>query len=132
MFQAVEYIPPAETPDEDYPYILSTGRVLYHYHAGSMTRRCQGLDEIYPESLAEINPSDAQELGVEDGEMVRIASRRGEVEVKAKVTERAPKGVVFMNFHFNEAAANILTNPALDPVGKIPEYKVCAVRMEKA
>ncbi len=132
LFQAVEYIPPAETPDEDYPYILSTGRVLYHYHAGSMSRRCQGLDEIYPESLAEINPSDAQELGVEDGEMVRIASRRGEVEVKAKVTERAPKGVVFMNFHFNEAAANILTNPALDPVGKIPEYKVCAVRMEKA
>ena len=132
LFQAVEYIPPAETPDEDYPYILSTGRVLYHYHAGSMTRRCQGLDEIYPESLAEINPSDAQDLGVEDGEMVRIASRRGEVEVKAKVTERAPKGVVFMNFHFNEAAANILTNPALDPVGKIPEYKVCAVRMEKA
>jgi len=132
LFQAVEYLPPAETPDEDYPYILSTGRVLYHYHAGSMTRRCQGLDEIYPESLAEINPSDAQELGVEDGEMVRIASRRGEVEVKAKVTERAPRGVVFMNFHFNEAAANILTNPALDPVGKIPEYKVCAVRMEKA
>ncbi|MFQ5987935.1 MAG: formate dehydrogenase subunit alpha, partial [Dehalococcoidia bacterium] len=132
LFQAVEYIPPAETPDEDYPYLLSTGRVLYHYHTGSMTRRCQGLDEIYPESLAEINPSDARDLGVEDGEMVRIASRRGEVEVKAKVTERAPQGVVFMNFHFNEAAANILTNPALDPVGKIPEYKVCAVRMEKA
>ncbi|TET40087.1 MAG: formate dehydrogenase subunit alpha [Dehalococcoidia bacterium] len=132
LFQAVEYIPPAETPDEDYPYILSTGRVLYHYHTGSMTRRCQGLAEIYPEALAEINPSDARDLGVEDGEMVRIASRRGEVEVKAKVTERAPKGVVFMNFHFNEAAVNMLTNPALDPVGKIPEYKVCAVRVEKA
>ena len=132
LFQAVEYIPPAETPDEDYPYLLSTGRVYYHYHTGSMSRRCQGLDEIYPKALAEINPSDAKELGVEDGAMVKVASRRGEVEVEAQLTERVPKGTIFMSFHFNEAAANVLTNPALDPVAKIPEYKVCAVRVEKA
>ena len=132
LFQAVEYIPPAETPDEDYPYLLSTGRVYYHYHTGSMSHRCQGLEEIYPESLAEVNPWDARELGIEEGAMVKLASRRGEVKVKAAVTERVPKGVVFMNFHFNEAAANMLTNPALDPVAKIPELKVCAVRMEKA
>jgi len=132
LFQAVEYIPPAETPDEDYPYILSTGRVYYHFHTGSMTRRSQGLDEIYPEALAEINPSDAKELGVEDGAKVKVTSRRGEVEVKAQLTERVPKGTIFMNFHFGEAAANVLTNPALDPVSKIPEYKVCAVRVEKA
>lgn len=132
LFQPVDYIPPAETPDEAYPYLLSTGRVLYHYHTGSMSRRCRGLEEIYPESLAEINPSDAINLGIDDGDMVRVASRRGQVEVKAKITERAPKGVIFMNFHFNEAAANILTNPALDPVAKIPEFKVCAVKVEKA
>ena len=132
LFQAVEYIPPAETPDEDYPYVLTTGRVYYHYHTGSMTRRCQGLDEIYPEALVEINPSDAKELGVEDGAKVKVTSRRGEVEVKAQVTERVPKGTIFMSFHFGEAAANVLTNPALDPVSKIPEYKVCAVRVEKA
>ena len=132
LFQAVEYIPPAETPDEDYPYVLSTGRVYYHFHTGSMTRRCQGLDEIYPDALAEINPSDAKELGVEDGAKVKVTSRRGEVEVEAQVTERVPKGTIFMSFHFGEAAANVLTNPALDPVSKIPEYKVCAVRVEKA
>ena len=132
LFQAVEYIPPAETPDEDYPYVLSTGRVYYHFHTGSMTRRCQGLDEIYPDALAEINPSDAKELGVEDGAKVKVTSRRGEVEVEAQVTERVPRGTIFMSFHFGEAAANVLTNPALDPVSKIPEYKVCAVRVEKA
>jgi predicted molibdopterin-dependent oxidoreductase YjgC len=132
LFQAVEYIPPAETTDEDYPYVLSTGRVYYHYHTGSMSRRCQGLDEIYPEALAEINPSDASKLGVEDGAKVKVTSRRGEVEVEAQVTERVPKGTIFMSFHFGEAAANVLTNPALDPVSKIPELKVCAVRVEKA
>ena len=132
LFQPVEYIPPAELPDEDYPYLLSTGRVYYHYHTGSMTHRCRGLEEIYPESLAEVNPADAMELGIEDGAMVKLTSRRGEVKVKAMLTERVPKGMVFMNFHFDGAAANILTNPVLDPVAKIPEYKVCAVRMEKA
>jgi predicted molibdopterin-dependent oxidoreductase YjgC len=132
LFQAIEYIPPAEMPDEDYPYLLSTGRVYYHFHTGSMTRRSQGLNEIYPHALAEINPSDAKELGVEDGAMVKVTSRRGEVEVEATLTERVPQGMIFMSFHFSEAAANVLTNPALDPVAKIPEYKVCAVRVEKA
>jgi predicted molibdopterin-dependent oxidoreductase YjgC len=97
-----------------------------------MSRRCQGLDEIYPQALAEINPSDARELGVEDGAMVKVTSRRGEVEVQAQLTERVPKGTIFISFHFGEAAANVLTNPVLDPVAKIPEYKVCAVRVEKA
>ncbi|MBA7601464.1 putative formate dehydrogenase [subsurface metagenome] len=132
LFQAIEYIPPAEMPDEDYPYFLSTGRVYYHFHTGSMTRRSQGLDEIYPHALAEINPADARELGVEDGAMVKVTSRRGEVEVEAMLTERVPQGMIFMSFHFSEAAANVLTNPALDPVAKIPELKVCAVRVEKA
>jgi len=132
LFQTIEYIPPAEMPDEDYPYLLSTGRVYYHFHTGSMTRRSQGLNEIYPHALAEINPSDAKELGVEDGAMVKVTSRRGEVEVEATLTERVPPGTIFMSFHFSEAAANVLTNPALDPVAKIPEYKVCAVRVEKS
>jgi formate dehydrogenase alpha subunit len=132
LFQPVEYTPPAETPDADYPYLLSTGRVYYHYHTGSMSHRCRGLEEICPESLAEVNPSDAKQVGVEDGEMVKLSSRRGEIKVKAAVTGRVPEGVVFVNFHFNEAAANMLTSPALDPVAKIPEFKVCAVRVEKA
>ena len=132
LFQPIEYIPPAEMPDEDYPYLLSTGRVYYHFHSGSMTRRSKGLDEIYPHALAEINPADARELGVEDGAMVKVTSRRGEVEVEAMLTERVPQGTIFMSFHFSEAAANVLANPALDPVAKIPELKVCAVRVEKA
>jgi len=131
LFQPVEYIAPSEVPDEEYPYLLTTGRVYYHYHTGSMTRRCQGLEEICPESLVEVNPADAEKLGIEDGSMIKVASRRGEVEVKAAVTERVPPGVIFMNFHFSEAAANVLTNPALDPVAKIPEFKVCAVKIEK-
>jgi formate dehydrogenase major subunit len=132
LFHAVEYIPPAELPDEEYPYILSTGRVLYQYHTGTMSRRTKGLVERFPESLVEINPRDAETLGIEEGNSIRVTSRRGSVQAKATVTERSPEGTVFMNFHFNEAAVNLLTNPALDPIGKIPEYKVCAVKVEAA
>jgi len=132
LFHAVEYIPPAELPDADYPLILSTGRVLYHYHTGTMTRLAKGSMERCPESLVEIHPADAQRLGIRDGQMVRIASRRGSIRAKAKVTARSDTGMIFMNFHFHEAAVNLLTNPALDPIGKIPEYKVCAVRVEAA
>lgn len=132
LFHAVEYIAPAELPDDEYPYILSTGRVLYHYHTGTMSRRTKGLVERFPESLVEINPRDAEKLGIREGETVKVTSRRGSVQVKAQVTERAPAGTVFMNFHFNEVAVNLLTNPALDPIGKIPEYKVCAVKVEAA
>ena len=132
LFHAIEYVPPAELPDSEYPIILSTGRVLYHYHTGTMTRHSKGAMERCPESLVEINPVDAQKLGVEDGQTVKVTSRRGSLQAKAKVTFRSAEGTVFMNFHFPEAAVNLLTNPVLDPIGKIPEYKVCAVKVEAA
>jgi formate dehydrogenase alpha subunit len=131
-FVAAEHLPADELPDEDYPLVLTTGRVLYHWHGGEMTRRSAGLDAIYPEAKVELNPDDAQKLGVADGERIRVASRRGEVVAQAWVTERTQPGVVFLAFHFAEAAANLLTNAALDPVSKIPEYKVCAVKVEPA
>ena len=132
LFHAVEYIPPAEQTDAEYPIILSTGRVLYHYHTGTMTRLSKGSMERCPESLVEINPADADKLGIADGQTVKVTSRRGTLQAKAKITTRSDRGTVFMNFHFHEAAVNLLTNPALDPIGKIPEYKVCAVRVEAA
>jgi len=132
LFHAVEFIPPAELPDKDYPLLLTTGRVLYHYHTGSMTRRDDGLNFRYPEGQVEMHPVDAMEMGVADGERVRIASRRGRIEMPVMVTPRSPQGTVFIPFHFFEAAANQLTNPVLDPIGKIPEYKVCAVKVTKA
>ncbi len=97
-----------------------------------MTTRSQGLMERCPESLVEINPVDAEKLGIAEGQSVNVASRRGSVTAKARITERSVPGVVFMNFHFAEAAVNLLTNPALDPIGKIPEYKVCAVNVAAA
>jgi len=127
---AVDWQAPAEETDEEYPYIFTTGRVLYHFHTGSMTRRSEGLDAIYPEAVVEINSEDAVDLGVSDGDVVKVASRRGEVQAKALVSPRTEPGVVFMPWHFAEAAANKLTIAALDPTGKIPEFKVCAVRVE--
>jgi formate dehydrogenase major subunit len=132
LFHAIEFIPAAEQTDTEYPIILSTGRVLYHYHTGTMTRRSQGSVERCPESLVEINPMDAQKLGIGEGQMVKVTSRRGTLQAKAKITTRSAAGTIFMNFHFPEAAVNLLTNPALDPIGKIPEYKVCAVKVEAA
>jgi len=126
----VEHTPPAEVPDEEYPLLLTTGRTLSHYHTGTMTRRSVGLDALVPEGMVEIHPQDAARLGINDLDVVRVMSRRGEVTVKADVTEAIRPGVVFMTFHFAEAAANVLTNPALDPTAKIPEYKACAVRIE--
>jgi len=131
-FSAVEFKEAAELPDEEYPFIFTTGRVLYHFHTGTITRRSKGLSEVYPEALVEINPQDAEALGVREGEFVEVTSRRGKIKAKAQVTEKSGKGVVFMSFHFHEAAANLLTNAALDPVAKIPEYKVCAVKIKKA
>jgi len=130
LFHAIDYIPPAELPNEAYPMFMTTGRVLYHYHTGTMTRLSKGAMERCPESLVEINPLDANKLGIEDGQMVKVSSRRGKVTAKAKLTEKSAAGSIFMNFHFHEAAVNLLTNPALDPIGKIPEYKVCAVKVE--
>ncbi|HDS05540.1 MAG TPA: formate dehydrogenase subunit alpha, partial [Deltaproteobacteria bacterium] len=132
LFSAIEYIPPAEWPDEKYPLFLSTGRVLYQYHTGTMTRRAVGPSERYPESLVEINPADAEKLGISEGQLVKVTSRRGTIEARAEINQKSTPGTIFMNFHFAEAAVNILTNPALDPIGKIPEYKVCAVKLEAA
>ena len=131
-FTPSEHRPPAEEPDEDYPYILTTGRVLFHWHTGTMTRRSGTLTDQMDEAFIEINPDDAENIGVEDGDLVRVTSRRGEISLKALVTDRILRGVVFIPFHFSEAAANVLTNPALDPQAKIPELKVCAVQIEKA
>jgi formate dehydrogenase alpha subunit len=128
----LEHQDPAEMPDEEYPFILTTGRNIFHYHTGSMTRRTAKLEQESPEGYVEVNPEDAVELGVGDGEQVKVVSRRGEIQAKAWVTDRVPRGLVFAPFHYAEAAANVLTNPALDPQAKIPEYKVCAVRLEAA
>jgi formate dehydrogenase alpha subunit len=130
-FMPLKYTPPAEMPDADYPLILSTGRSLYHFHTGTMTRKVAGLNIIEPEAAVLINPEDASRLGINQGDKVKISSRRGEVIVKAEVTDSFAPGVVFMTFHFAESAANILTNPKLDPVSKIPELKVAAVRVER-
>ncbi len=128
-FTPVAYRPPAEEPDEEYPFILTTGRILFQYHTGTMTRRSPSLAKEADRPFVEVNPEDAAELAIADGERVVVASRRGSVEVEAKVTERVGRGVVFMPFHFAEAAANALTIAALDPVAKIPELKVCAVKI---
>src|SRR5512136_28154 len=129
-FAPIEHIPPAELPDDDYPMVLNTGRVLFHYHGGEMSRRARGLMAIYPHPLVEVNPDDAERLGLDGNKRVRVTSRRGSIEAEATVTDRVPPGMVFANFHFPEASANELTIPALDPVAKIPEYKVCAVKVE--
>ncbi len=131
-FTPLQYKPPAELPDEEYPLILTTGRSLFHYHTGTMTRRVAGLNAIEPQGVVEISPQDATSLKIKDDDEVRVISRRGEVVVKARVTERVPPKVVYMSFHFTESPANVLTNTAIDPVAKIPELKVCAVRIEKA
>jgi len=130
-FVPLEYRPPAEETDKKYPLILTTGRSLYHYHTGTMTRKSKGLNGLRSEELLEINPLDAKNLSIEDGEMVEVSSRRGRIKAKAKVTEISPEGVVFMTFHFKESPTNLLTSPALDPVAKIPELKVCAVSVKK-
>ena len=131
QFIPLAYKPPMELPGDEYPLVLTTGRSLFHWHTGTMSRKVAGLNAFMGEGLAEINPEDAQALGITDGEMVKISSRRGEITAKARVTEVSPPGVIFMTFHFAESPANVLTNPATDPIAKIPEYKVCAVKVEK-
>jgi formate dehydrogenase alpha subunit len=132
-FMPVEHIPPAEMPDDEFPFLLSTGRVLYHWHGGEMTRRARGLLAVYDKALVEVNPDDAVRMGLNDRKVVRITSRRGKVEAAAWVTDRVPPGMIFANFHFpGDQNANLLTIAALDPVAKIPEYKICAVRVEPA
>jgi formate dehydrogenase alpha subunit len=130
-FVAPEYRPPQELPDDEYPLILTTERSLFHYHTGTMTRKVKGLNVFLGEGMVEVSPEDAEALRIEDGETVKVISRRGEIKAKASVTTVSPPGVVSMNFHFAESPANVLTNPALDPVAKIPELKVAAIRIEK-
>jgi predicted molibdopterin-dependent oxidoreductase YjgC len=132
LFHAIDFKPPAEIVDDEYPFWLSTGRVFAHYHTGTMTRNSPTLDSEIKEGLLELNEEDAAELSVKEGDVVKISSRRGEIEAKAHVTKRVGKGCVFMPFHFIESCANILTNPAHDPICKIPELKVCAVNVVKA
>jgi formate dehydrogenase alpha subunit len=129
-FHAIEFIEAQELPDDEYPFILTTGRMMFHWHTGSMTRRSEKLDQEAPEAYVEIHPKDAAHIGLNGSRRVRVASRRGEIELGVRVTRAIRPGVVFIPFHFAEAAANALTNSALDPVAKIPEYKVCAVKIE--
>jgi formate dehydrogenase alpha subunit len=130
-FFDVEYIPSVEMPDEEYPFILTTGRLLEHWHGGTLTRHSK-LDDLYPQARVEINPADGARLKIEDGQTVRVSSRRGTVVLRAWLTQRTTVGVVFIPMHFAEAAANLLTIDALDPLAKIPEYKACAVSVVPA
>lgn len=131
LFAEVHYEPAAEEPDDQYPLTLTTGRILYQYHTATMSRRSQGLLARTPEAFVEISPEDAAALSIADGEPVRVTSRRGSIVARAALNRRCGKGVVFMPFHYAEAAANRLTNAAVDPVANIPEFKVCAVRLDK-
>jgi formate dehydrogenase alpha subunit len=130
-FHSLEYVPAVEMPDDEYPFILTTGRLLEHWHGGTLTRHSK-LDDLYPEARIEINPADAARLTIEDGQTVRVSSRRGSIVLRAWVTQRTTLGVVFIPMHFAEAAANLLTIDTLDPLAKIPEYKACAVRVVPA
>ena len=125
-------IPPAEEPDAEYPMVLTTGRQLEHWHTGAMTRRASVLDEIEPEAVASLAPMELRRLGIAAGEPVRVTTRRGMIELKARADSNVAPGMVFIPFCYAEAAANILTNPQLDPYGKIPEFKFCAAKVEPA
>lgn len=127
LFAPADYRPPAELPDADYPLVLTTGRVVAHYHTGTMTRRCWGLRGVAPYEEIEIHPTDAADIGIVSGDTVRVNSRRGEVRAVAKVTTRVSPGLVFMTFHYSESSGNMLTNSACDPITETPELKVCAV-----
>ena len=132
LFHAIDYIEPAEKIDAEYPLYLTTGRLLYQYHTGTMSMRTGGLNEIAPEAFVEISSQDARNLEVEEGSRVNIDSRRGTIQARIKISRKAVSGTVFIPFHYAQAAANRLTNAALDPISGIPEYKVCAVKVSKA
>jgi predicted molibdopterin-dependent oxidoreductase YjgC len=128
LFHALDNVPPAELPTRDYPLLLNTGRILEQWHTGSMSRRSGVLDALAPEGCVEINPKDADGLGLESGDVVNLESRRGHIKTRVRKSERVNPGQAFMAFHWNDAPANVLTNPALDPVAKIPEYKVASIK----
>jgi formate dehydrogenase major subunit len=131
-FAPASIVPPAESPDAEYPFVLTTGRQLEHWHTGSMTRRSTVLDAVEPEAVASLNPKTLRRLGVQPGEMLRLSTRRGSIEIMARADRAIADDMVFVPFAYVEAAANILTNPQLDPYGKIPEFKYSACRVEKA
>ena len=130
-FHAVRFTEAAELESREYPFVLTTGRQLYQFHTGTMTRKSEAIDQKMPTGYVEINTADAQRLGIADGEKVEVASRRGKVVTPAMVTGRINKGWIFMPFHYKESPANMLTNDALDPIAKIPEFKVCAAAVRK-
>jgi formate dehydrogenase major subunit len=132
LFVPVEFLAPNELPNEEYPYILNTGRQMYHWHTGTMSRRSTGLDAREPVPVVEINPQDADDLKVEEGDSVRVTSRRGSILINVRISERQARGQIFIPMHFREAAANLLTNPQLDPYARIASFKVSAVRIEPA
>jgi formate dehydrogenase alpha subunit len=129
-FVTVPFNPPAEVTNDEYPFILTTGRNLYQYHSGSMTRRVNAIEQHAGDAYVEMNPADVAKLGIKNGEMIRVRSRRGKVDIKARISRRVSEGMIFIPMHYREAAANVITNDALDPVVKIPELKVCAVKIE--
>jgi len=132
LFHAIDYIEPAEMIDDEYPLYLTTGRLLYQYHTGTMSMKTGGLNEIAPEAFVEISPQDARKFELKEGSRVNIDSRRGTIQARIKISRMAVSGTVFIPFHYAAAAANRLTNAALDPISGIPEYKVCAVKLSKA
>ena len=131
-FVPCEWEAAPELPDAEYPLVLNTGRLLEHWHTGSMTRRAKVLDALEPEATVGIHPEDARSIGIHDGDRVRVTSPRGSITLKARITTREIQGGVFLPFHFREAAANLLTLDDLDPTGKIPGFKFCAVKVEPA
>jgi formate dehydrogenase major subunit len=129
-FVPVEFLAPDELPSDAYPYVLNTGRQMYHWHTGTMTRRSEGLDSREPVPIVEVNPRDALDLGVGEGDQVRVTSRRGSILIGVRLSERQARGQIFIPMHFREAAANLLTNPQLDPYARIAAFKISAVRVE--
>jgi predicted molibdopterin-dependent oxidoreductase YjgC len=127
----LKYRPPEELPDADYPLLLTTGRRLFHYHTGTMTRKTEGLNIFMGRERVQVNPDDASALGLNEDDAIKVISRRGEVKAGVEITEVVPTGVVYMTFHFAETRTNMITSCAVDPVTQTPEYKVCAVRIEK-
>jgi formate dehydrogenase major subunit/formate dehydrogenase alpha subunit len=131
-FRPVGHQPSAELPDAEYPFLLTTGRTYFHWHTGTMTRRSHLLDREEPGPFVELHPQDAASMGIADRQAVVIATRRGEITARARLTEMVAPGLIFLPFHFAEGAANALTLNALDPEAMIPEYKVCAARLRRA
>jgi predicted molibdopterin-dependent oxidoreductase YjgC len=129
-FFAIEYTLSKEMPDAEYPFVLSTGRILYHYHTCTMTRKTAALPKYVKDAYVEMNPADVVRLGIKDGDKVKVKTRRGEITIAVRTTDRVQEKNIFIPFHFVEAAANLLTNDVLDPIAKIPEYKVCACKVE--